>query len=704
MITKQINGGKRVARIFLLFFASTLLLSAVHAQTRLTTTQAKNLYKDDAGKKRVAVHDPSIVYEPVSKVYYIFGSHRDCARSSNLRSWNTFSSPWATAVSNNAANNQAFTTPEVTTVKKNGQDVSLPAFNAMEWAARTDEGYDINGNMWAPDVIYNPTMQKWCQYLSINGDEWHSSIILLTADKITGPYRYQAPVVIGGFYDAAHSYKDTDLELVIGTQASLPSRYATGKKWGNRYPNNIDPCVFYDEEGKLWMVYGSWSGGIWMLELDKTTGLRDYDVVYKQVGSGDDITTDPYFGKKIAGGHYVSGEAPYIEYVNGYYYLFVTYGFLDSTGGYVMRLFRSKQPDGPYTDAAGRNAVFTSYVMNYGKNADKRGVKVLGAYDHWGFMSQGDGTKEGELSQGHNSIIAAPDGRTYLVYHTRFNNGTEWHQVRVHQMFQTKNNWLVAAPFEYNGDTLTDASIASRQLFTAEEIAGTYQLLVHKYDMDYANREVVEPVQVRLDANGTISGAYSGTWSLEEGTSYITVKLSGVPYNGVLIQQQMDFKTIKTIAFSALSTTGVNIWGYKMMPQYALAWQVNNQTIPVKSYMAVEEDLNLDGMWLGDPNVSLQWSSSRPDIIDEHGHYTPKGLKNDTYVDLTARLSVTGYYWEQSITVKALADPDASAVGEVHSASDRNDGICYDLGGLRIDDKRPHKGVCIRNKKKIFIH
>ena len=265
--------------------------------------------------KRVSVHDPSIVWEPVSQTYYIFGSHRAAAKTTDLMSWTAFTAPWATSTSNNAANSAAFTTPAVTT----------STFNAIAWAKRGSSNYNVDGNMWAPDVIWNKAMNKWCMYLSINGDNWYSSIILLTADNIEGPYLYQAPVVMSGFH-TGNAYKDTDLEQAIGTQASLPGRYAVGNGWGRRYPNCIDPCVFYDEEGKLWMSYGSWSGGIWMLELDENTGLRDYGVTYTLTGSGDGVTVDPYFGKKIAGGFYVSGEASYIEYIGGYYYLFVTYG------------------------------------------------------------------------------------------------------------------------------------------------------------------------------------------------------------------------------------------------------------------------------------------------------------------------------------------------------------------------------------------
>ena len=638
------------------------LIGAMAQDIEMTSTQAKSLYTNTS-KQRVSVHDPSVVWEPSTKRYYIFGSHRACAYTTDMKNWTAFHSPWKAGASNDAANESAFLTPAVKKVKKGGVEVDFPQFNAMEWAARTDASYNIGGNMWAPDVIWNPVMNKWCQYLSINGDKWHSSIILLTSDKIEGPYLYQGPIVISGFQDSGHSYKDTDLELVLGEQSSLPARYNVGSSWGRRYPNNIDPCVFYDEEGKLWMAYGSWSGGIWMLELDEETGLRDYDVEYKLVGSGDGITTDPYFGKKVAGGYYVSGEAPYIEYIGGYYYLFVTYGGLEAAGGYVMRVFRSKNPNGPYLDASNHNAIFDSYKMNYGKSADNRGVKILGAYDHWGFQSQGT-AKEGELSQGHNSIIAAPDGRTYLVYHTRFNTGNEGHQVRVHQVFQTKNGWLVAAPFEYNGDQLTDEDIKTRQLFSKKEIAGTYNLLVHKYAIDYANLEMVEPTQITLHEDGTVSGSGTGTWSIEDGTSYLTLKLGTVVYNGVLMEQTMDKKNIKTVSFSALANSGVNIWGYKYRDDYALAWQLNNQKIPVSSNQFVKKNIDLYGMSLLMEGIGLQWTSSRPDVISNYGKYYPIGLAEDTEVTLEARLTKGNYFWQQAYKVRAASEENAKAVSE----------------------------------------
>ena len=517
--------------------------------------------------KRVSVHDPSVVWEPTTKTYYIFGSHRAAAKTKDLMNWTSFQAPWDNGYNKNCSNSAAFETPVVKKVKKGGEEVDFPAFNARKWAARGSNSYNIDGNMWAPDVIWNKAMQKWCMYLSINGENWYSSIILLTADNIEGPYRYQGPVVISGFH-TGNAYKDTDLELVLGPLDKLPSRY--NAPWASTskvsLPNNIDPCVFYDEKGNLWIAYGSWSGGIFMLELDEETGLRDYDITYSTTGG------DPYFGKRIAGGFYVSGEAPYIEYIDGYYYLFVTYGGLAAggvkndynNGGYQMRVFRSENPDGPFVDARNTSAVFKSFMTDFGPSAnDNRGVNIFGAYGEWGNMAKGS---YGERSQGHNSIIAAEDGRTYLVYHTRFQNRGEEHQVRVHQVFQNEDGWLVAAPFEYTGEQVTSADIAITQQIATDRIPGTWQVLIHPFKLDHTKKEIAKPVEVQLNADGSVSGAQTGTWSVQEGTSYFTIKLGTTEYKGVMVEQTLEPSDDKAASFTVMNRNGVTVWGYQTSP------------------------------------------------------------------------------------------------------------------------------------------
>lgn len=546
---------------------------------------------------RVSIHDPSVVYNPGDQYYYIFGTHRGLARTKNMMNWSgtTYNFKYkdaggAAKVINNIqsganAYKPVFETNYTTTVTVGGAEKTFGNFDAFAWSNASAANYEIGGNMWAPDVVYNKKMQKWCLYFSINGDKWKSSIVLLTASNINGPYEYQGPVVFSGFEAASSanfSYKKTDLELALGTLSSLPSRYTA--YWGNRWPNCIDPCVFFDEEGKLWMTYGSWSGGIWMLQLNEDNGLRDYDVKYNIAGSGDGVTSDPYFGKKIAGGFYVSGEGSYIKHIGDYYYLFVTYGFMLSAengtdaqkkqGGYQMRVFRSTTPDGPYKDNRNQNAIFTGGATNYGpKDNTHRGINIFGAYSDWGGMTKG------EREQGHNSVINGEDGRSYLIYHTRFQDPDfpQGHAVRVHQLFVNKDGWLVAAPFEYTGETVKTADIATTQQVATADIPGTYKLMIHKYGLNYVwgAQETVTPVDVTLHADGTISGSRTGTWSVEEGTSYVSMNIGGAVYNGVMVDQVIEPNTAnsninftataknKTKAFTGLATSGVTAWAYR---------------------------------------------------------------------------------------------------------------------------------------------
>ena len=416
-------------------------------------------------------------------------------------------------------------------------------------------------------------------YLSLNGVEFNSVIILLTADKIEGPYVYQGPVVFGGFNmtnaEEATDYKKSDLELAIGEQASLPERYAKGLNWGSYWPNCIDPCVFYDEEGNLWMTYGSWFGGIWMLQLDEETGLRDYDVsdAYgSDFNRGVNVSKDPYFGIKIAGGRGVSGEASYVKYIDGYYYLFVTYGGLNANGGYQMRVFRSDSPTGPYKDSYSdlgpsypSHAIYTGSgdSPNYGPDGTRktdRGENIFGAYGDWGYMATGD---DSERSQGHNSVITNGD-QTFMVYHTRFQNRGEGHELRVHQVFKNSDGWLCSAPFEYTGETVTNTQIKTTQQISTADIPGNYKVMLHTLNLDHANKQLTTPVDIELKSDGSITGDMTGSWSITAGTSYISITVGGKTYKGVMIEQTMEPTTQTVAAFTAMTTSdGNTLWGYK---------------------------------------------------------------------------------------------------------------------------------------------
>lgn len=549
-------------------------------------------------QKRVTCHDPSIFMDdvttgtPESPVYYIYGSHLGHGKTTAEK----FYYNWSTWASDEGATNAT----KSLFVDQNGKNVmySDAYGDAHDWQYK---GYTVKGNQWAPDVIYNKKMKKWCMYMSLNGDHWCSVIVLFTSDRPDGGWKYAGPVVYSGFqgyydhvgYNKTNDYKHTDLEKAIGEQASLPARYKVGDKWGEYWPNCIDPCVFYDHEGKLWFSYGSWSGGIFMFQLDEATGLRDYSIQYKEEldtpGDYHSCTSDPYFGKKIAGGYYVSGEASYIQRIGNYYYLFMSYGGLNAVAGgdwpygavgYQMRIFRSENPDGPYVDcntSKGQSALFSQYQLNFGKDAvTYRGTRIMSAYK-WDAMTKA------EIAQGHNSAIVDHKGRALLVYHTRQKASGEGHSVRVHQLFQNQDGWLVAAPYEFYGEEVTQADIDTKQQYSAAQVAGEYDLIVHKVKQDAVAQEAAAPEKITLETDGKVTGAYSGTWKLTDDTGYISVALKGVnggskttavAFKGVVVEQTLKAnvdasKTTKALCFTALSSSsgtantsrGVCIWG-----------------------------------------------------------------------------------------------------------------------------------------------
>ncbi len=480
----------------------------------IITVASENLDK----AQQATCHDPSI-FRDFDGTYYVLGTHITGAVSQNLTDWESIDG-----------------------VIRQGYGAEVRD-EVREWNLDESAGswFDY---LWAPDIIYNTAMEKYCVYLSANGDNWKSNIVLLTADAVTGPYEYAGTVVYGGFNE--DNYGQTDAPRVTGEE-QIPERYITNgvdnHKWGDMFPNCIDPCVFYDDDGNLWMAYGSWSGGIFMLKLDAENGLRDYGVTY-----GTDIHSDAYFGKKIAGGCYVSGEASYIQKIGDYYYLFISYGALEAAGGYNVRVFRSETPDGGYTDALGNDAFYDEYSFNYNTS---RGVRLFGGYK-WRHQTAG------QVAQGHNSAFVDEDGRAYIVFHTRTNNGTEGHYVKVHQLFVNREGWIVAAPYLTGGEKLSENGLS------VSEIAGDYEMIIHGLDIDYANLETKKPQFITLGEDGTITGDYTGTWSAESGTSYITLSFDGVNYSGVILKMNVESTNIETVVFTALGIENqVTVWGSK---------------------------------------------------------------------------------------------------------------------------------------------
>lgn len=684
----------------LLSVMSLMAMNGAMAQTPVDDNDLANAYATQT-IGRIAVHDPSIVMDVTGSnannpLYYIYGSHLGRAKTyatGNYQIWNTFKTGEENAGTSNSlfadVNGKlvnfedAYTTHVIKKVKNyKGEEVTFDNFDVHGWQFK---GNTVKGMQWAPDVIYNKTMKKWCMYMSLNGDHWCSSIVCFTSDDLEGPWAYQGPVVFSGFqgtfshnaYTADDDWKHTDLAVATG-ETSLPARYQTGDSWGSYWPNCIDPCVFYDDDDNLWMSYGSWSGGIFIIRLDKTNGLRDYTYTFPYQISGKTVTpggadanctSDPYFGKKIAGGYYVSGEASYIQKVDKYYYLFMSYGGLTAAGGYQIRVFRSEKPDGPYKDcltSTGIGAVYDKPRVNFGVDANRdEGVKLFGNYQ-WETMPNA------ELAQGHNSAIVDHKGRALIVYHTRFMNRGEEHEVRVHQLFVNQDGWLVAAPYEFSGETYTDNDIATKQLYDATVVEGDYQIIAHPYRQNTAAMAYEKPVTIHLNADGSISGEYTGKWELVSGTSYINLTLMGVAtanaevkFKGVLTEQTIDYTNIKALCFTALSssdglatsggaslqTRGLTIWGSKADAKAAIKYTLDKTSVPFADGATLNSKPILPTE--GHLGATVSWKSSDPSILTDEGVVKGKGK-----VTMTMTISKDGYEYVKDYTLNIDAEAE----------------------------------------------
>ncbi len=153
--------------------------------------------------------------------------------------------------------------------------------------------------------------------------------------------------------------------------------------------NAIDPGVFLDpNDGRLWLVYGSYFGYIRLVELDPKTGKRLHP---------DDIP------RNLA----INCEASDMIYHDGWYYLLATHGSCcrGADSGYNIRVGRSKRVTGPFLDHEG-----IDMIQGGGKLFAGSGGRVIGP-GHFGLLDLGDGVQkfsmhyEADLDRGGASVL-----------------------------------------------------------------------------------------------------------------------------------------------------------------------------------------------------------------------------------------------------------------------------------------------------------
>ena len=455
----------------------------------------------------ISCHDPQIIL--ADGTYYMTGSHIVLAQSTDLSTWDY--------IANGSAKKYI----------SNLYSGSMPAFSYV--GKNEDGGYSV----WAGNIYYNETMKKYCLYFCTSSSYIKSTLALAVSDVAEGPYTFVDTLLYSGF--GASEVDQTDLAEVVGDDTDRYFKY--GGYDNMEWPNCIDPAIFEDADGTIWMVYGSWSGGLFLLEIDPATGLP----IHPEADEANGV--DPYFGYHLIGGGHHACEGPYITYNadNGYYYLFVSCGTLTREGGYQIRLYRSENPTGPYVDAAGKTWDDEEDYMSYG-------LKIMGNYDL-------PSLETAYMAPGGQSVFTGTDGNTYLVYHQRFDNGSEYHEPRIHRLYLNEDGWYMAAPFE----TGSEAPVAED--FNADSLNGGFYILDHELDVS----NVIHEGKACSFADGAISGEYEGTYELAEGTNdTIHLTIGDVNYSGKLITMN-DEAGNKTLCFMAVGDNNHTLWGIRYL-------------------------------------------------------------------------------------------------------------------------------------------
>lgn len=591
------------------------------------TKKVEAAVEEPSELKRVTVHDPS-VFKDENGMYYVLGSHVASAESKDLMQWKQLSTDYQNV------DDEPFY-----------GDLSEQLKEPFAWAGY-DDG-DCSGGkyaVWAPDMIYNPYYEwedgskkgAYMLYFCTTSTWKRSCIVYMAAKDAEGPYEYVDTVIYSGFSQNGEpdgkSTRNTrwdndylnlkelvDLGAENGGIDGISERwFDSNGNWNQNYaPNAIDPTVFFDAEGdRMYMTYGSWSGGLFVLELDPTDG----SVIYPGVDSIDPVSqnvTDRYFGTHIAGGNHQSGEAPYILYdeESDYYYLYETYGGLTAAGGYNMRLFRSKNVTGPYLDAAGNNAADSS------KDNNSYGIKVMGNYDFY--------NQQGKRSAGHNSAMIDEDGSRYLVYHQRFlsNPQMEYHEVRVHEQFLNEDNWPVTAVYEYRDEEISNYDVS--------QVTGAYEFINHGTD---SSGGMLVPQMVYLNTDGTVSGDVTGTWTKSDsgkGYDYVTVVIGDVTYKGVFYLQYHEADDPRQVmTFTAIGNNNTTIWGSRCEENDEIRADMARDRLDNIMPDSVGESFILPDSVMG---AAISWSSDQPSVLSASGEVVRQ--KEETKVALTAAIT-----------------------------------------------------------------
>ena len=460
------------------------------------------------------------------------------------------------------------------------------------------------------------------------------------------------------YYSAPGGLDGENLAFIgLATSSSANGPWVDQGKVTTSVPNDtinaIDPTVLIDSAGgKHWMAYGSYQNGIYMVELDPATGK---------------IKTEGDRGHRIAarnGGRHAAIEGPELSYRDGWYYLFVSYDWLEDH--YNVRVGRSRNPEGPYYDIQGNN------MAAYSDNGPM--IQAPYRFNH----------HEGWQGTAHCAVYE-DDGQYYMFNQARPSLSIFNMVLHVRKVFWI-DGWPVVSPERY-------AQVPQCEI-PEDSLVGEWEhlLLIYNTSQMHATTDKIE-----LGADGTINSNSNNEWSLED--SLLTLSWNNGEFvDQLIVSRGWDWENrCLTLVYTGMNADGLCMWGKKINQSVVNRYTklVDGATYTLRNhysnmYMEVPGDANQNGssvmQGLKENSEKQLWR-----LTDAgEGYYKLHSLASDSGLILEtsgASNNANIRLWRNYGWERQLFKPVYDNNGYFHILSKiSNDESCIDLGGFSIEE------------------
>lgn len=305
--------------------------------------------------------------------------------------------------------------------------------------------------------------------------------------------------------------------------------------------NAIDPSIVTDaSNGKMWMHYGSFFGGLYAVEINPETGLT---------ATAND---QGHLIAKRANLRHDNIEAPEIIYQPKWkkYYLFTSYDPLMTT--YNLRVGRSDRPEGPFLDYFGKNLSDT--------------------IDHYPILTYPYRFKNhtGWAGTAHCSVFEDGKGEFFLAHQGRLSPDNHLMDLHVREVKWTNDGWPVVSPERFSGK--------STKTFSKADLFGNWEIIVIDASKKHRKLEagqilwgenhLIEDEQCRskiisLSSKGSISGEMKGRWSYANKTISLQWSKNDIVSVTVFVGHDWENET-ETLLFTGIDHKGRSVWGKRI--------------------------------------------------------------------------------------------------------------------------------------------